>query len=225
MEQSATIWARITNVATLNPMPLAVFFTVVDSASMIKLYFFVDTPVWLCFKPAFRPKCASLLCQALTIQTWLLLCKSKGKQIFRKMSIPYIMCDFILISRILCASYRKLNIFAVPFRSINPFKLYISISILFWGFYEPVIWSGILCWYSWTSALVSLQAKIKEVEENISCLNDISTWWLSLISLLEFRFSFSGMRFSLCALLKRYFRDYFKDLFWISISGWNRFQN
>ena len=29
------------------------------------------------------------------------------------------------------ASYRKLNIFAVPFRSINPFKLYISISILF----------------------------------------------------------------------------------------------
>ena len=123
------------------------------------------------------------------------------------------------------ASYRKLNIFAVPFRSINPFKLYISISILFWGFYELVIWSGILCWYSWTNALVSLPAKIKEVEENISCLNDISTWWLSLISLLEFGFSFRGMRFSLCALLKRYFRNYFKDLFWISISGWNRFQN
>ena len=125
----------------------------------------------------------------------------------------------------ICASYRELNIFVVPYRSVNPFKLYISISILFWGFYELVIWSGILCWYSWTSALVSLQAKIKEVEENISCLNDISTWWLSFISLLEFRFSFSGMRFSLCALLKRYFRDYFKDLFWISISGWNRFQN
>ena len=125
----------------------------------------------------------------------------------------------------ICASYRELNIFVVPYRSINPFKLYISISILFWSFYELVIWSGILCWYSWTSALVSLQAKIKEVEENISCLNDISTWWLSFISLLEFRFSFSGMRFSLCALWKRYFRDYFKDLFWISISGWNRFQN
>ena len=60
-----------------------------------------------------------------------------------------------------CASYRKLNIFFVPFRSINPFKLYISISILFWGFYELVIWCGILCWYSWTSALVSLPAKIK----------------------------------------------------------------
>ena len=59
----------MTNVATLNPMPLAVFFTVVDSASMIKLYFSVDTPVWLCFKLTSRPKCASLLCQALTIQT------------------------------------------------------------------------------------------------------------------------------------------------------------
>lgn len=125
----------------------------------------------------------------------------------------------------ICASYRKLNIFAVPFRSINPFKMYIGISVIFCGFYELVIWSGILCWYSWTSALVSLPAKIKEVEENISCLNDISTWWLSLISLLEFRFSFSGIRFSLCELLKRYFRNYFKDLFWISISGWNRFQN
>ena len=76
----------------------------------------------------------------------------------------------------ICASYRKLNIFVVPYRSINPFKLYISISILFWGFYEFVIWSGILCWYSWTSALVSLPAKIKEEEEeNISSLNDIST--------------------------------------------------
>ena len=62
----------------------------------------------------------------------------------------------------ICASYRKLNIFVVPYRSINPFKLYISISILFGGFYELVIWSGILCWYSWTSALVSLPAKIKE---------------------------------------------------------------
>ena len=75
----------------------------------------------------------------------------------------------------ICASYRELNIFVVPYRSVNPFKLYISISILFWGFYELVIWSGILCWYSWTGALVSLPAKIKEVEENISCLNDIST--------------------------------------------------
>ena len=196
-------------------MPLAVFFTVVDSASMIKLYFFVDTPVWLCFKFASRPKCASLLCQALTIQTWLLLCKSKVKQIFKKMSIPCILCDFILISRILCASYRELNIFAVPFRSIDPFKLYISISILLWGFYELVIWSGILCWYSWTSALVSLPAKIKEVEKNISCLNDISAWWLSVISLLQFRFSFSVMRFSLCAPLKRYFIKYFKDLSWM----------
>ena len=100
----------------------------------------------------------------------------------------------------ICGSYRKLNIiFAVPFRSINPFKLYIGISVLFCGFYELVIWSGILCWCSWTSALVSLPAKIEEVEENISCLNDISTWWLSLISLLEFRFSFSGIRLSLCA--------------------------
>ena len=100
----------------------------------------------------------------------------KENRYSKKMSIPYIMCDFILISRILCASYRKLNIFAVPFRGINPFKLYISISILFWGFYEPIIWSGILCRYSWTSALVSLPAEIK-VEENISCLNYISTWW------------------------------------------------
>ena len=114
----------------------------------------------------------------------------------------------------ICASYRELNIFVVPYRSINPFKLYISISILFWGFYEPVIWSGILCWYSWTSALVSLPARIKEVEENISCLNDISTLWqLAYFSV------------GVCALLKRYFRTYFKDLFWISISGWNRFQS
>jgi len=184
---------------------------------MIKLYFFVDTPVWLCFKLASRPKSASLLCQALTIQTWLLLCKSKGKhwdiQNWNVHSLYYARLYFNKQNT--CASYCKLNIFAVPFRSINPFKLYIGISVLFWGFYELVIWSGILCWYSWTGALVSLPAKIKEVKENISCLNDISFWWLSLISLLQFRFSFSGMGFSLCAPLKCYFIKYFKALSWI----------